>query len=222
MPDPVTISVEIVSDIACPWCYLGKRRLEAAVEALGGAVRLDVRWRPFLLDPDVPAGGVPYHAYLAAKFGSPAAVEAAHERLTELGRAAGIAYAFKAIERRVDTVDAHRVLMWAGEAGVQDAAAEALFRRQFVTAEDVSDPVVLAAAAEEAGLDGDEVADWLATDVDRAAVVAAVAEVQRIGVSGVPFMIFEGKYAVSGAQESALLARALAEMAEEKRFGAKA
>jgi predicted DsbA family dithiol-disulfide isomerase len=221
MSDPVTLSVEIVSDIACPWCYLGKRRLDAAVEQLAGRVRIERRWRPFLLDPTVPAGGVPYRDYLVAKFRDARALDAAHANLTQLGAAVGIAYDFAAIEKRVDTLDAHRVMLWAGEAEVADAAAEALFRRQFVTPEDLSDPAVLAAAAEEAGLDGDEVADWLATDVDRDKVRTAAIDIQRMGVQGVPFMIFEGKYAISGAQETEMLADALAEMAAEKRFGAK-
>lgn len=221
MSDPVTISVDIVSDIACPWCYLGKRRLDAAAAEVADAVTLVRRWRPFLLDPTVPAGGLPYRAYLVAKFRDAGALDAAHARLAALGAEVGIAYDFPAIERRVDTLDAHRVMLWAGEAEVADAAAEALFRRQFVTPEDLSDPAVLAAAAEEAGLDGDEVADWLATDVDRERVRAEVAEMQRIGVSGVPFMIFEGKYAISGAQETDMLAAALREMAAEKQFGAK-
>jgi predicted DsbA family dithiol-disulfide isomerase len=221
MPDPVAISVEIVSDIACPWCFLGKRRLDAAGAQVADTVTLTRRWRPFLLDPSIPAGGLPYRAYLAAKFGDAHALDAAHARLAALGAEVGIAYDFAAIERRVDTLDAHRVMLWAAEAEVADAAAEALFKRQFVEPEDLADPAVLAAAAAEAGLDGDEVADWLATDVDRERVRAEVAEMQRIGVTGVPFMIFEGKYAISGAQEADLLAGALAEMAAEKRFGAK-
>lgn len=221
MSDPVAISVEIVSDIACPWCYLGKRRLDAAAEQLAGTVTLTRRWRPFLLDPTVPPGGLPYRAYLTAKFRDPGALDAAHARLAALGAEVGIAYDFAAIERRVDTLDAHRVMLWAGEAEVADAAAEALFQRQFVTPADLSDPAVLAAAAEEAGLDGEEVADWLTTDVDRDRVRAEVAEMQRIGVSGVPFMIFEGKYAISGAQETDILVEALREMAAEKQFGEK-
>lgn len=221
MSEPVTIAVDFISDIACPWCYLGKRRLDAAAAQLAGEVTLLRRWRPFLLDPTVPAGGLPYRAYLVAKFRDAGALDAAHARLAALGAEVGIAYDFAAISRRVDTLDAHRVMLWAEEAEVADAAAEALFRRQFVTPEDLSDPTVLAAAAAEAGLDGDEVADWLATDVDRDRVRADVAEMQRIGVSGVPFMIFEGKYAISGAQETDTLVAALREMAAEKQFGAK-
>lgn len=207
VPDRPVV-VDIVSDVVCPWCYVGKRRLEAALRERPDAA-VTVRWHPFQLDPTIPSGGLDRHAYMAKKFGGPAQVDAIHARLTEAGRAEGLTFAFDRITRAVNTLDAHRLLHWAGEAGVQDQIKGALFRAYFTDGRDIGDHAVLAAIAASAGLDRDAVAAKLATDADADTVRAAIAAAIRIGVSGVPFFIFAQSFAVSGAQASDVLASAI-------------
>jgi predicted DsbA family dithiol-disulfide isomerase len=216
----VTLNLDVVSDVVCPWCYIGKRRLERAAE-LVPAVDLKIRYRPFQLDAAIPREGLERKAYMEAKLGGPAAVAVAHERIAEIGEELGIPFDFEAISVAPNTLDAHRLIRWAGEAGIEADVVERLFHAYFVAGEDIGDAEVLADIGAAAGLDRDEVARWLATDADRDDVTAEVAEAQRIGVTGVPCTIVEGRYAVMGAQEPAALARAFSEIAEEKKFGVK-
>lgn len=216
----VTLNLDVVSDVVCPWCYIGKRRLERAA-ALVPAIDLKIRWRPFQLDSSIPRAGHERTAYMLAKFGSPAAVAAAEERVAAIGRELGIPFDFPAIARSPNTLDAHRLIRWAGEAEVEADVVERLFRAYFVEGEDIGDAAVLADIGAAAGLDRDELAGWLATEAERDEVSAEVAEAQRIGVTGVPCTIVEGRYAVMGAQEPETLARAFTDIAEEKGFGAK-
>jgi predicted DsbA family dithiol-disulfide isomerase len=218
--EPVTITVDVVSDVCCPWCYLGKRRLDRAIEQLNG-VNVVVTWRPFQLDPTIPAEGVDRKQYMRAKFGDGGRLDEIHARLAELGRAEGIDYDFEAIERSPNSLNAHRLLRWAAEAGVQNALKERLMSLYWTAGADIGDLDVLAEAAASVGLDAVAIRARLEGDDDCDTVTAEIADFQRMGVRGVPTFIFEQKYAVSGAQDVAVLADALNEIAEEKAFGPK-
>jgi predicted DsbA family dithiol-disulfide isomerase len=218
--EPVTITVDVVSDVCCPWCYLGKRRLEHAIERLSD-VNVVVTWRPFQLDPTIPAEGVNRKDYMRAKFGDGGRIEEIHEHLAELGKAEGIEYDFDAIKTSPNSFNAHRLLRWAAEAGVQNVLKERLMSLFWTEGVDIGDLDVLAVAAGTVGLDSIAIRKRLATDDDRDTVAAEIAYFRRMGVQGVPTFIFEQKYAVSGAQEVSVLADAMRDVAEEKAFGPK-
>lgn len=218
MDDLLPLPIDVVSDVVCPWCFLGKRRLETALRAVAD-IEVEVRWRPFQLDPSIPAGGVDRADYLHRKFGDPARVDAIHAQLRDLGAAVGITFAFDAIARTPNTLDAHRLIRWATVEGVQDAVVERLFRLYFEEGADLGDPAVLAGAADGAGMNGAVALRLLAGDADREEVVAEIEQARRIGVTGVPCMILDGRYAVMGAQEPATLANAIAQVAAERAAG---
>jgi predicted DsbA family dithiol-disulfide isomerase len=203
------MTVDVVSDVVCPWCYLGKRRLERAIELLP-RIELVVRWRPFRLDPTIPAGGIDRRDYLTRKFGSLDAVAATHAKLTELGRREGIVYRFDRIARAPSTVDAHRVIRWASALGLGEAIVERLFRAYFAEGIDIGDRTTLAELAEDAGLAGGTAAR-LASEEDSGAVVAEIEEAYRIGVSGVPCFIIDRRYAVMGAHPPETLVEAISQ-----------
>jgi predicted DsbA family dithiol-disulfide isomerase len=196
----VTTRLDIYSDVVCPWCYLGAANLLRALGEHGGRHPFAIGWRPFQLDPTIPPEGMDRAAYLAAKFGDGGRIALAHARLTQMGADSGIDFHFDRIARAPNTLDAHRVIRWAEPEGLQTRTAMALFFRYFEQGEDVSDPAVLRAAAEDAGLDGAAIARLLAGDADRDAVAAEVEEASRIGITGVPTFILGGRYAISGAQ----------------------
>ncbi|CAN5683709.1 DsbA family oxidoreductase [soil metagenome] len=201
--------LEIISDVVCPWCYIGKANLDRALAEAGNPFA--IRWRPFQLNPDMPAEGMDHRAYYAAKFGEERAA-AIRERWTEAGRASGLALRFDRIGRAVNSLDAHRVLRWAEAEGVQHDLAGALFRRYFEAGEDISDRAVLAEAAAEAGMDRAGTARLLEGDADREAVRADAAAAAAMGVSGVPTFLLGGRYAVSGAQPPAMWVRLISEI----------
>ena len=198
--------VDIVSDTICPWCYIGKRRFERALAARAGTGAV-VAWRPFQLNPDMPAEGVERRGYMMAKFGSEARVAEIFDMIERAGAAENICFVFDRIARTPSTVDSHRLIAFAGRHGAQDAAVEALFRRYFEQGEDIGDVDVLAAAGEDAGLDKATVRRFLAGDEGVKEVRRESADARRRGVSGVPCFVFESRYAVSGAQEPAVFER---------------
>ena len=220
------VSVDIVSDVVCPWCYLGKRRLEAAIRDAGTPV--EIHWRPFQLDPTVPPTGLDRTAYMLGKFGDQAKIDAADARLTEAGAVLGLTFAFDRITRAPNTLDAHRLIRWAaamaqsggagqpalagqpGMPGQQDAVVEALFRAYFTDGRDIGDRKVLVEIAAAEGLDPTLVHRLLASGADEADTREEIASAMRLGVTGVPFFIFAGRYAVPGAQEPRVLAGAIA------------
>ena len=217
---PVTVTVDVVSDVCCPWCYLGKRRLDHAIEQLGD-VNVVVTWRPFQLDPTIPPGGVDRKEYMRAKFGDGGRLDEIHARLADLGKAEGIDYDFDAIKVSPNSLNAHRLLRWAAEAGVQNPLKELLMSLYWTQGADIGDLDVLAKAAGSVGLDSAAIRKRLAGDDDRETVETEIASFQRMGVRGVPTFILEQKYAVSGAQEVSVLVDALKDVAEEKAFGPK-
>lgn len=220
MADRQSVSIDVVSDVVCPWCYLGQMRLDAAI-AEAPDVDVSVNWRPFQLDPTIPAEGMDRKAYMRAKFGSEERLREAHNRLEELGKAVGIDYAFGAITVSPNTLDAHRVIRWAGIEGpdVQNRLVRDLFKAYFERGENVGDHQVLTAAARAAGLDGAVVESLLAGAADREAVMEEASTASRMGITGVPCFLFEGKYAVMGAQEVATLADAIRQIAAAKASG---
>jgi predicted DsbA family dithiol-disulfide isomerase len=206
MSDPLTI--DVVSDVVCPWCFVGKRRLEAALKQEGGVL---VRWRPYQLDATIPAEGLDRKAYMSAKFRDEARIADIHARLTAVGAENGIAFDFESIKRSPNTLDAHRLIRFADAAGVADAVVERLFADYFERGRDIGDREVLVAAGRDCGLDPDVLRTQLASDEGAAETQTEIEAAQKLGVSGVPFFIFASKFAVSGAQSEQVFAQALSE-----------
>jgi predicted DsbA family dithiol-disulfide isomerase len=205
--------VDVVSDVVCPWCYVGKRRLEAAL-ALRDDANTAIRWRPFQLDGTIPAEGLDRVTYMTRKFGSLDKIAGIQERLTAIGADEGIAFDFAAIKRSPNTLDAHRLIRWADSLGRQGDIVEALFRAFFVEGRDIGDRAVLADIAAEQGLDRAEAAAMLVASTDVEFVTREIDMAHQIGVQGVPFFIFAGKLAVSGAEAADVLAAAMAQATE--------
>jgi predicted DsbA family dithiol-disulfide isomerase len=220
MAERQTLTIDVVSDVVCPWCYLGQKRLDNAMAAAAD-VDIAVTWRPFQLDPTIPPEGMDRKAYMRAKFGDEARLRDAHARLEALGAAEGIDYAFDAIKVSPNTLDAHRVIRWAGANSpeAQNKLVRRLFKLYFEEGADIGDRAVLARAAGEAGMDAAVVETLLASDADRDAVANEAATASRMGVTGVPCFLFEGKYAVMGAQDVSTLIDAIKQIAAAKARG---
>jgi predicted DsbA family dithiol-disulfide isomerase len=191
------LTIDVVSDVVCPWCYLGEKRLEEALSEDAGPVV--VRWRPYQLDPTIPEGGLDRTEYMEKKFGKS-----------------------DKIKRSPNTLDAHRIIRWAAAAGVQAEVADRLFKAYFVEGHDIGDRGVLTAIASECGLDAGEVEKRLADDADIDLVRQEIEQAQSMGVSGVPFFIFGGRIGVPGAQEPSVLRQAIAQARQEMGEGANA
>ena len=213
-----TLSVDVVSDVVCPWCFVGKRHLEAALRALPSELadaNIVVRWHPFELNPDLPREGVDRAGYLEAKFGGAASAADRYERVREAGVRAGIEFRFERIARQANTRDAHRLVAWAQESGADASPlVEALFRAYFIDGRFVGDRDELASIAGEAGLDREAARVHLASDAGIAEVVAAERHAGQLGISGVPFFIFNRKLAVSGAEPASVLTEAMVQAAK--------
>ncbi|RBP17182.1 putative DsbA family dithiol-disulfide isomerase [Roseiarcus fermentans] len=203
------LTIDVVSDVVCPWCYLGEKRLAAALADEPGPVV--VRWRPYQLDPTIPEGGLDRTEYMERKFGRGGRLKEVHDRLTALGREAGVAFAFDRIGRAPNTLDAHRLIRWSASSGAQGAVVDRLFQAYFVEGRDIGDRGVLVDIAAASGLDAALVARLFEEGADVDAVQGEIAEAQAIGVTGVPFFIFAGRLGVPGAQEAAVLKRAIDE-----------
>ena len=193
------LTVEIVSDVVCPWCVIGSRQLRAAADAIG--VALDIRWAPFELNPQMPADGENLREHLAAKYGTTLEGSiAARKRLTEMGAALGFAFNYADDMRMWNTFRAHQLIDWAEGEGQADAVAEALFAAYFTHRQNLTDLDVLAATAEAAGLDGAAAKAALTENRHAEPVRAKQAQWLRRGVSAAPTMVFSGLYGVAGAQ----------------------
>ncbi|WP_077961944.1 DsbA family oxidoreductase [Ensifer adhaerens] len=215
-----TVSIDVVSDVVCPWCYLGKARLDQAIANVPD-VLVTVNWRPYQLNPDLPPEGIDHKRHLAEKLGGQAAVDRAHDTLRELGKADGIAFDFDAVKISPNTLDAHRLVRWAATNGeaAQSAVVGLLFKANFEEGRNVGDHAVLLDIAEQAGLDRPVIAALLGSDADKDAVKEEVGMAREMGVTGVPCFILEGQYAVMGAQSVDVLTNALREIAEMKASG---
>ncbi len=192
--------IDIFADLVCPWCYIGKKRLERAVVARRD-VPVQIQWHPFQLNPDLPAEGVEAAAFFAAKFGGAGRVEQARATVSEIGASLGIEFAFARITREPNTLDAHRLTRYAAARGKADEMVEAMFHAHFTAGRDLGDRATLAAIAGEAGLEAPQAREFLDSEAERDSVIADEQSAHRIGINAVPCYIFERQYAVSGAQE---------------------
>lgn len=220
MTDRQTLKIDVVSDVVCPWCFLGQKRLDKAIAAVP-EIDVSVNWRPFQLDPTIPPEGMDRTAYMRAKFGDGERLREAHARLETLGSAEGIDFAFDAIKVSPNTLDAHRLIRWAGADGaaMQNKLVRDLFKAYFERGQNIGDRAVLAEAARATGMDGTVVESLLASDADRDAVATEAATASRMGITGVPCFLFEGKYAVMGAQDVSTLTDAIRQIAAAKAKG---
>ncbi len=212
------MKIDIVSDTICPWCFVGKRRLEAA---LAERPDLDVEnvLHHYQLKPTTPQEGVDLKDYLREKFGTETYPEQMLGALGEAGDATGIPFKFNSMNRVPNTIDSHRVLRWAIESGNQNALSEILFRRYFIDNEDIGDAETLAAAAAEAGMDADMVRERLSDDTDDESVRAEAQHASQMGITGVPTFIIDNKYAVQGAQTSDVFLQVFAKVEEDQATG---
>ena len=192
----MTLQIDVVSDVACPWCYIGLRHLETALDSLG--LPAEMTFHPFQLDPTLPPGGMDYVAYMDKKFGATA--WRAFERVEKAAANAGLAFDFSAMPKAINTFNLHRILHIAHAKGNQPAVKEALLEAYFVKHLDLTDRPTLAAVLEPYGWSYDETFALLASGIGRAEVEEEMAYFREMGVSSVPFFIFNNRYALSGAQ----------------------
>jgi len=210
--------IDVISDVVCPWCFIGKRNLEQALKTWRAKHRDQepmVRWHPFQLNPQLPASGVPRKQYLENKFGGPERAKEIYARVLAAGKRAGIDFAFDAIQVQPNTINAHRMLQFAAERGKQDEMAEVIFRRYFLEGADLSDTQTLADMAQQAGLNRDEAAAYLASDANSELIKEQDRRARAIGVEGVPFFIFNQRLALSGAQPPEVIVEAMEKALEE-------
>ncbi|MDI6746417.1 MAG: DsbA family oxidoreductase [Rhodocyclaceae bacterium] len=206
------LTIEIVSDVVCPWCFIGKRRLETALAMVRREFpdfACQTIWRPFFLNPDTPPAGEPYLPFLVNKFGSREKVEELFDRVREAGKAYGLDYAFEKIALRANTLKAHRLLHWAQAKGNADALIERLFAAQFQRGEAVGDPETLVKIATECGYDAKELATYLASDRDADIVRQRESEARHLGITMIPTFILGGKQIIVGAEDPAILAEGI-------------
>ena len=213
-----SVNIDIVSDVMCPWCYIGKKRLEAAVRDLPEDVEVDVRWRPYQLDPTLPKEGKDREQYLSEKFGGSERAKQIYANIVDAGREEDIPFDFEAIAVSPNTLDAHRVIRWAASEapGVQDRLVDLLFKAFFIDGKNIGDNVVLLDAAEQAGMDRAITEGLLAGQADCLEVEQEIEIARKMGVTGVPCFILENKYAVMGAQSADVLTNAIRDVAREK------
>ena len=205
-PDELTI--DVVSDVVCPWCFIGKRRLEKAI-AMKPEIAVTVRYRPFFLNAWIPREGISREEYLTRKFGSVANYMANAPRVVAAAREEGLVYDVNAVKRQPNTMDCHRLIRWAGEGGDAARMKQRLMELYFTEGGDLTDREVLVAAAQACGLDADKVRAKLAAAEDEDAVSAEAQSFERAGVNSVPYFILGGIFAMAGAQEPAYLVEAM-------------
>lgn len=198
--------IEFIFDTVCPWCFVGKRRLERAL-ARRPDIGAAIVWRPFLLNPDMPEGGIPRATYLERKFGGPARVSRMLAGLVEAGAVEGIAFDFNAITRTPNSLHSHRLVRYAAARGAADAVTEALLSAYFEQGRDIGRIDELSAIAGECGLSAAEAAEWLAGNEGRGDVFMENAHTHRLSINGVPCFIFDGSYGIAGAQDPDILVR---------------
>jgi predicted DsbA family dithiol-disulfide isomerase len=210
----MTLPIEMVSDIVCPWCFIGKRRLEKAI-ALRREIAVEVRFRPYFLNPWVPREGMSRQEYLTTKFGSPDRYRAIAQRVASAAAAEGLTYALDKIVRQPNTLDCHRLILWAGESGNAAAMKQRLMELYFAQGGDLSNRDVLIEAAAGCGLDSELVRNRLAGDEDIERIESEANSAKEAGIDGVPCFILGGVIAVQGAQTPEHLAQAIDRAAEE-------
>lgn len=208
------MQIDVISDSICPWCYIGKRRLEKAIAARPD-ITFAVIWRPYQLNPDTPREGYDRKAYMQAKFGGTDQAKGVYKVVQATAREERLEFALEKQKRIPNTLDSHRLNHWAHTAGVQDAVIEGLFKAYFMDGADIGDPAVLVKVAKEAGMDAGVVAKLLASDADRDLVLREEVVARRMGVTGVPCFIIDQRLVMVGAQETDMLLRAIDHAAEQ-------
>ena len=206
------MKIEVISDVICPWCFLGKRRLDKAL-SLVPEVKAEVTFRPFFLDPSIPPEGLSREGYMKSKFGH-RDLKALHQPLVDAGTRDGVPYQLDKITRTPNTLNAHRVIRWALQAGKQPQVVEALFCAYWRDGKDVGAIDVLAEIASSCGMDGSEVLRLLSLPTDAKEVMEEVQKAYELGVQGVPTFIIDQRYGISGAQEAEALADAIRQAAK--------
>ena len=214
MPDTQPVRIDVVSDIVCPWCFIGKRRLEKAL-ALASDVPVEVHYRPYYLNEWIPAEGMSRDEYLTTKFGSPERYKGIAQRVQAAAAAEGLVYAVDSISRQPNTRDAHRLIRWAEGIGKAPDMKQRLMDLYFTEGADLSNEAVLVQAAADVGLDPEDVRAALDSDKDIAEIEQEVNAAKEAGIQGVPCFILDGKYAISGAQEPEALAQAIQQVSAQ-------
>jgi predicted DsbA family dithiol-disulfide isomerase len=207
-PPKARLTIEIVHDLVCPWCFLGTRRLLRTLRRRPDLL-VELVWRSFLLNPDMPRTGMARPDYVVRKFGGEDRARRLYASIAEIGRAEGVPFRFDRISRTPCSVDAHRLARYAARQGYADAMVEALFAAYFADGQDIGDPRVLASVAAGCGLDPTAVRRYLATDEDSDGVYADNLRAHRLGINGVPCFVVAGRHAIAGAQEPEVIERLL-------------
>lgn len=208
---PKTIRLDIFSDPVCPWCYVGKANLDRALESHPNHP-FQVEWHPFQLNPDIPPEGVAKRSYLEAKFGGPEKVDAIEDRLREVARTAGLPLNPSVPKRQPNTLNAHRLIHWAGIEGRQNAVVASLFRAYWVEGRDIGNTGVLADIGAAAGMNRPALQRLLDSDADADDIASRDADARSKGVSAVPTFLIAGQYVVSGAQPPEMWAQVIADL----------
>ncbi len=216
---PIQMPIDVVSDVVCPWCFIGKRRLEKAL-ALRPDIAAEVRWRPYFLNDWIPREGIDRRTYLETKFGSAERYAAIAERVAAAARSEGLDYALDKIARQPNTLDCHRLILWARNTSDAGRMKQRLMELYFSAGADLTDVEVLVGAAVDCGMDGEVVRKLLESDADVERVEREARAAKEAGVDGVPCFIFGNVLAVSGAQDPAYLADAMGRAAAEYAKGA--
>ena len=213
MPSNQPVRIDVVSDVVCPWCFIGKHRLEKAI-ALNPDIPVEVRYRPYFLNDWIPREGISREQYLTTKFGSPERYKAIAQRVSAAATAEGLTYASDKMKRQPNTLDAHRLIRWAEGIGKSAEMKQKLMELYFTEGADLTNSDVLVKAAAHVGLDAEKVRAALDSDQDVAEIEREAHSAKEAGIEGVPCFIFGGKFAVSGAQEPEYLAEAIARLAQ--------
>jgi len=209
------VTLDILSDPVCPWCFIGKTNLDRALERAGDHP-FTIEWHPFQLNPDMPREGADRKTYLEQRLGGPARAAAAYANVLDHAKRAGVTLNLEGMARIPNTLDAHRLIHWAGLEGAQTRVVSALFRTYWQDGRDIGDAEVLCDIADDCGLDAAVIARLLASDADRADIMERDAHARRQGVSGVPTFIVGRRHAVSGAQPPELWDRVIAEIRDQQ------
>ncbi|MBI3704816.1 MAG: DsbA family oxidoreductase [Rhizobiales bacterium] len=208
------VRIDVVSDVVCPWCFIGKHRLEKAL-ALKPDIAVEVHWRPFFLNDWIPREGISREQYLTTKFGSPERYKGIAQRVTAAAASEGLVYAADKMKRQPNTLDCHRLIRWAEGIGKAAAMKQRLMDMYFTQGADLTDRDMLVQAAADIGLDANTVRTQLASDRDVATIEQEARSAKEAGIEGVPCFILGGKFAVSGAQAPEDLAEAIERAANE-------
>jgi predicted DsbA family dithiol-disulfide isomerase len=215
MPQQQPVRIDVVSDVVCPWCFIGKRRLEKAL-ALKPDIPVEVHWRPYFLNDWIPREGIAREDYLTTKFGSPERYKGIAQRVSAAAAAEGLTYAMDKMKRQPNTLDCHRLIRWAEAIGKAAEMKQKLMDLYFTQGADLTDRETLVKAAADVGLEASDVRTRLASDADVAQVEQEARAAKESGIDGVPCFIFGGKFAVSGAQAPEYLAEAIERLANAK------